>query len=1022
MTASIPLPDAPAAQTPSCIRLERLEYGKLCVDRFGAIEPNAEHGELGRTTNFSAEVAVHCDPAVIGAGGDEVEGPGKTHATVLRPVHFGTSTIAVMARVRSRPEDGEEGKARRYTIARYLISPALQIDPLRLFEAMDRDPLAALTRADADALSPVMLAVDGPEGPEEMDGFIRDAVIYAMSGSAITITERIPERQFFTYVSAIWRRLPPSLRSIVSAGWNVSPSLSGVLLLTNTGQVAPNSAAWTPSSRTWSPPQQIELAQQGKPKKTRPFSDARLASGRMYAFHFLGDAGSESVSRLMAHVPSEVELPELPDLRDAATVRMLRWPGLRMLDERRYARLHQWLRDGVPVHDLEQEAAAGAFIYDELQTSMLTALFEAFASPDVSRRRAESYLMAMAPRLENRWLHDPILRATRRGAARARVILRLMISSPAAETLADYASAAADGEVDDLPQEAASRLEAVLSSHLSQVDALTAELHARILTAPIIPVEYRQWAVREAARLELALARWTPPRARDAIRTVAARSGSAEIAALARWALEELPGESDVTAIQQLGESQRGELAAAMAARWMYSTTNVAARRETILSWVAAERPAPLSDPLLRLALAAELTVDDMPAIAAEVENERWPPSLEQALAELALRRWPSLSASIRSHGARWSRIIDWWPDDVRLLLLGIDTPGHPPTPAIDDAADALDLTTDEVSAILDRWIQRPRSAAAPDRYAVRIWRMASNARATLVNELRAVEMIQALAARQMPRGTPADGEQVTRTLRLARASGNDVALQDAVGVLWPLALTAWQIELVLRLFPQAELQPTTGQLETLFRNRQILLTHLAEQGLHPRRAAVFRVALLEFHAASYEMDGGGDWRAEYASSFLWGAFRGVPLAEQGSLRAALAAYAPGVRERIRAGQAYLDASMRGEDADDVRYRLLRDCILPLLTEHMPRQRAVGVLFELRRRAHPPASFLGRLSGWPRRAVHWIRRGVRVRVTDDGGHPVVVVGRTVLISDSLNRLIGAIDPDAAIIGRAVRDV
>src|SRR5881628_462392 len=113
MTAPIPLPDAPAAQAPSCIRLERLEYGKPCVDHLGPIEPNAEHGELGRTTNFPAEVAVHCDPAVIGAGGDELEGAGKTQATVLRPVHFGTSTIAVMARVRSRPEDGEEGKARR---------------------------------------------------------------------------------------------------------------------------------------------------------------------------------------------------------------------------------------------------------------------------------------------------------------------------------------------------------------------------------------------------------------------------------------------------------------------------------------------------------------------------------------------------------------------------------------------------------------------------------------------------------------------------------------------------------------------------------------------------------------------------------------------------------------------------------------------------------------------------------------------------------------------------------------------
>src|SRR5438034_10828260 len=112
MTASVPVADSAAANALSCIRLERLEYGKHCVGRYGPIERNAEHGELGRSSHFPPEVAVHCDPAVIGAGGDELESLGKGHATVLRSVHSAASTVAVMARVRSRPEDGENGTAR----------------------------------------------------------------------------------------------------------------------------------------------------------------------------------------------------------------------------------------------------------------------------------------------------------------------------------------------------------------------------------------------------------------------------------------------------------------------------------------------------------------------------------------------------------------------------------------------------------------------------------------------------------------------------------------------------------------------------------------------------------------------------------------------------------------------------------------------------------------------------------------------------------------------------------------------
>jgi hypothetical protein len=226
---------------------------------------------------------------------------------------------------------------------------------------------------------------------------------------------------------------------------------------------------------------------------------------------------------------------------------------------------------------------------------------------------------------------------------------------------------------------------------------------------------------------------------------------------------------------------------------------------------------------------------------------------------------------------------------------------------------------------------------------------------------------------------------------------------------------------LVLRLFPQSALQPMVAQLETLFRNRDVLRTHLAEPGLHRRRASLFRVALLEFHTVDRDGGGEADWRADYTSSFLWGAFRGVPMAEQGSLRAALAAYAPAMRDRVRAGRSYFDSSARGNDSEESRYRLLRDCVLPLLGDSMPRAQAVGVLKELRRRAHPPANFLGRIQRRRERFVHWLTRGVTVQVTGDDGLPVVVVGRTILINDSLNDLIRRIDPDEATINRAAGD-
>src|SRR4051812_16844698 len=120
----ISLSEVSKSEQPGSIWAERLEYGKICVSPEGPIEELAEHRRLGTSQNFPQEILSLCDPSVIGITSgpfDKLPEPPsnptdkefdyqRRHGTLLRPVILhNRGSVALLCRIRSRPEDGEGG-------------------------------------------------------------------------------------------------------------------------------------------------------------------------------------------------------------------------------------------------------------------------------------------------------------------------------------------------------------------------------------------------------------------------------------------------------------------------------------------------------------------------------------------------------------------------------------------------------------------------------------------------------------------------------------------------------------------------------------------------------------------------------------------------------------------------------------------------------------------------------------------------------------------------------------------------
>jgi len=999
--------DPPPAAAPRPVRpylqLERLEYGKYCLSRDGAIEPGIDHLELARTEGFPADVASQCDPEIIGVAHSTDEDPyaPAPYGTVIRPVRMGNRLLSVMGRVRMRPEDGENGSGRRYMIARYLVSPDDGPTPEQMLWAMNRQPLIALTRADVTAsVTPVRIAQPGIDVPRNgadpsMEAFLRTAADYALSAVPVTITGEVDEETFFRWVTSLWHLAPASIRPLFSAGWNVAPSLSGELLITRSPAAASSAASYSTTTQRWTPPARVEIRRTTTRVDTMAFTEERLVPGRSLAFlHGVGSGQDKWFS-----APPLFDFPPIPDLRDATTIRALRWPGLRLADDFRRLRVAQWFR-GAAAIDLEQERAAGDFIYADTQSRALADLLAALAGPRPVRDHADEYVWRLTEASSGGWLRETLQGAIGPGAARGRLLLMLRGPATDAEAMNALAEATLADEAQGLPDSAVAAVRAVLDRHVRVLDETGTGIHRRLILSDHAPAEYRAWVRENEITLALTITKW-PADDRMAALEALLRDGSPALQPFGRWLRGQPPAPGDAQVIATLPAEVRELFARSLASAWCHAVDRIVARRAQVLAWMAVEAPNPPESALLRFALGQDISsAADVAEIVADVERGYVPDLLNERLAVFAVARWAGVATSLRSHVTAWSGIVDWWPRPARRLLLDIDRESQANTPRpVLDALDQMQLPADEVEAMIERWSGWPeRANDAP--LGAQLWHFAATARVATRPRLRSVEIVHELVSHHLSGLAPVHAAAVARVLDLVAAAR--VATLDAA-VLWPQATLSWQILLLLRIFPNAALRPSVRQLEALARDREEFDRYRPEI-TSQERFALLEILTLGFHSIDFRRPATTVWRDDYRDSFLWAVFSGVPLDQQGSLRDSLDFYTHDARARVDAIRTYLQAAAP-RDRDEAAYRALRDGVFPLLARQIPVRVIVDALRLLNERRSPPVGLIER---WRIRfddVRRWITRRPVLSANPAPTAAVIRRGRRIIVADWLYELL-----------------
>jgi hypothetical protein len=1002
----------PAIAASSLVSCERLEWGKACQTHDGPIVRLSEHRVLGRSPGFPRELEELCHPDRIGpvTGEEDFDPAAYPHGTVLRPVVHGDGIRPLLVRVRRRPEDGDGGTARLYYLARYLAAPSPGHDPMVLFTAMESLPLAGLTAGEAAALEPLLTVT---EAPALGDGrpFLEKAVAYALSGVPMAITEPLPELTFFAWAAALWWLLPAPLRPLVSCGWGVAWQLTGELLLAHAGEAAPNAAVFSPGEGTWRDPAWSVLGR-GDEEQRSPFDPRRLIPGRLCAHEVFGDPGGApplawpagASPALPALAPAAAVLPPLPDLRDPATVRTLRRPGLDRFDAHRLGEAELWIDSGeTSAADPLTAFTAGLAFAGARRRAALAAL-AALAGGNGRRERAETLLWrllsAEGTEEARAGIRAAIAGATGPGAARARLLAALApvveptvggapVSGsvePADEELLTVlerlqeAGAQAAGTV--LPAAARELLVAALDRSLERLDPRLADSHARLLRLPQLPVDYERWLPGKSHALLFACGRSQPPDLGPALLRLGALAGSPTVDALGRWLLGQLPGDRDGEALAAAPAADRERLSRLLTERWERPGSRPAEVRERVLAWCRVHPPGESGDPLLRLARGGETTAAAAAEVAAEVERGAVPASLLDAIAVVVLDHWALLGDRLRRQAERWAPVIERLPR--ALSYLAFEAPAGRPLAECPEALRAaygrFAPSVVEMRDLLARWLPRMPLQRIDNREAAAAlwdWAIAASTRPAL--ELDAIEVCRCLARGEWAAGETLAADEIEKVRRLATEAGKLADLAAHRAALWLGAARPWQLHLVLSLFPGDALDPAARQLELLRSDPGWLRRHLESPDLEPRRRDALRPALLGFHEVPYPGSHGIEWRDDFSSTVLWAVFAGTPFDRQGPLAPALESFAPAAAARARLALRYLDA--HPEDRAEAARQVVAALVAPVLRQALApveRQALVASLAGPHRPA-PARGWLARLREW---WAEGLARGRRFQVVD----------------------------------------
>lgn len=937
MTQPMPLTDIeppPIPDDPIPARLERLEFGKFCVSPEGPVERSrdnirTEYSQLGWSVGFPGELISFCDPLRMGISEDDSDTAltDNLHGTVLRPVviGMGAKLHRVFYRMRMRGEEGEDRGGRRYTVARYLVAESDDVDPLMLLSAMDSAPLQGITRKQT--ITPLNLRSAKLEASPLTEAFLREALIYVLSGIPLSITEYISESDFFSCVTALWRSLPPPLRPHLSAGWNVGASYSGKLAVTYAGHRAAETALFSPSGLAWSRPACVTTWDRNYRAVKSEFFEERLEPGRLYAQYVYGDeapslsvrpASLDRISNLISALPS-LKLPELPDWCSALTIRAFRYPGLKTKDRLAISLLEQWLRNGKGEDEPLLCLDARQLTYQSTQRSALNLMIEALSYPATRRRRGDRALWLSLVGNHPDLFTTIIRGASGEGASRAR-LMEALTRRECAETLRSLALAAQSGEADNLPNEVVSSLAACLDDSIRLADKNNLHFHEHLLKSP--PTAYRRWAESHALNLIGALAALPGAFGEETY------LGIVEIKPLAQTRVfyEMIEGQEPLStsrqALSELSNQERAIFLGQLSQDWgRYSdictvrrephNESVAERRENLLRWVEAFGPEggqhPLllradPHPLLRLALGGALSERDVSLLINEIEQGYIPKSLLHRVSAFVLEHWGLIGRRVRNVTGQWRRLISLWPDRYAHALLG--ERGIPDkeavSPFIRHAAGQIRLSFEQLSELMqERRLHTTFNGDAP-----LLWEWAMRLTPRPGMRPTAIDLCQYISGDALPNLAPENlRDEIRIFTRLAHESGMADRLVARSQNLWSIATQPWHLLLLLSLYPQVDFRPTVAQLGWLVPYRDFLIAHLTDERVHPLRREIFYLATVPFHSLSFRQND-DIWRNDFAThSIVWAAFAGVPaiMLPKDALRYAVRGYS-GADLRTRTG------------------------------------------------------------------------------------------------------------------------
>lgn len=675
------------AATAERLEIARLEYGKFCTSRNGPIEDMAGHRQLGHSAGFPEKLKQFCDPTIIGISsgvGEATTLDDCGYGTVLRPAALPSGEVwPVFCRVQTRPEDGEGGSGRRYTLARYLVAPNARVHPATLLKAMDsllsdqrKKRLPGLTRHDE--VTPLLTTNLRPEVDDKTEAFLRRAVLYVLSGVPVCVTERVTEEEFFKWVSALWHTLPHKLRPYLSAGWNVESSLAGRLIVTAASQRAANCAVFSPSvkERTvknkygWTDPSVFVTwkQDQGLKKKQeirKPFTESgsRLRAGYMYAHHVFSTPVDEmpaidelllidssetedKMKELTTPWPPSLRLKGLPDFLTSETVQAFRYPGVRAYDEYRFKHMKRWLDDnGAGTKPKYFTHNAQDFFYKDYKQKALLSAVESLGDPD-KWGAGDAAVWASFAGNPPPDFGVTVAEATGDGSDRARLLAALQTTDHAAvlSALVTAAGRKPRGEGGGFADE----IVRALHNHLSATLHIQGSLrkHEEFLLDERATPEYLEWVCRNAFDVLMALSEELGHIRGGAAQRVRELAPSPEVEMFCRWAEEQEPTRADVMAVDRLSDERLGRFLGLMLREWNGERANMGERRDFLLKWLRMESPAWRlrlfstetfrRSPLLSLAFRRTLSPQEVERLEGFARRLGWSPRLVREAAEVA--------------------------------------------------------------------------------------------------------------------------------------------------------------------------------------------------------------------------------------------------------------------------------------------------------------------------------------------------------------------------------------------------